>query len=176
MENPCIWTVFCLANFLVFRGSLFNNSPPAASFNENNDLNPLTAYYFSFMLHLWTFIGFVIHLCWFYLRYIFSTNYYGPVDVCLLGVKKGALGYSVRYGRRWWWRHHNDVNDVALVVSLLFALDMFRIYICSFRFWVWAWRRLCGIVCCKQIFLHFYNISGFGKSWAISWLVLWAKY
>ena len=59
--------------------------------NENNDLNLWVAYYFSFMVHLSLFIGFLIHLCWFYFRCTFSTNMYGPVDVCLLEVGSGAL-------------------------------------------------------------------------------------
>ena len=42
--------------------------------NENNDFNPLTAYYFSFMVHLLMFIVFLIHICLFYFRFIFSTN------------------------------------------------------------------------------------------------------
>ena len=60
--------------------------------NENNDLNPLTAYYFSFMVHVWMFIGFLIHLCWFYFQCIFSTNYHGPVYVCLFWVGNRGIG------------------------------------------------------------------------------------
>ena len=95
--------------------------------NENNDLNLFTAYYFSFMVSIWMFIGFLIHLCWFHFQCIFSTNYDGPVDVCPLKVGNGGFGQS------WWWRHHNAVNDVVLV-SLLFTLDMFRATFCCFRF------------------------------------------
>ena len=60
--------------------------------NENNDFNPLTAYYISFMVHVGMFIGFLIHFCWFYSQCIFSTNYHGPVYDCLLGVGNGAIG------------------------------------------------------------------------------------
>ena len=60
--------------------------------NENNDLNRLAAYYFLFMVYLWMFIGFLTHLCWFYFRCVFSTNFYDPVDVCLLGVGNRDIG------------------------------------------------------------------------------------
>ena len=87
--------------------------------NENNNLNLLAAYYFSFMVHLWLFIGFLTHLCWFYFRCTFSTNIYGPVDIYLLEVGSGALGWGVGYGRSWWWKHHSDVNGVVLVSCCL---------------------------------------------------------
>ena len=60
--------------------------------HENNDFNPLIAYYCSFIVHLWMFIGFLTHLCCFFFRCVFSTNFYGPVDVCLLGVGNGNIG------------------------------------------------------------------------------------
>ena len=44
------------------------------------------------------------------------------------GSKIGALVWDVGYGRSWWWRHHNNLNDVVLE-SLLFALDMFALVI-----------------------------------------------
>ena len=64
--------------------------------NENNDLNPLAAYYFSFMVYLWMFIGFLTHLCWFYFWCIFSTIFYGPVAVCLFGVGNGGVGVGCK--------------------------------------------------------------------------------
>ena len=60
--------------------------------NENNDFNPLTDYYFSPMAHLLMFIGFLIHLCWFYFRCISLVIYYRPVDVCLLEFGNGSIG------------------------------------------------------------------------------------
>ena len=69
--------------------------------NENNNLNLLAAYYFSFMVHLWLFIRFLTHLCWFYFWCTFSANIYGPVDVCLLEVGSGTLGWGVGYGQSW---------------------------------------------------------------------------
>ena len=92
-----------------------------------------------------------------------------------LGLEMRALAWGVGYDRRWWWRHQNDFNGVVLV-SLLFALDMFQATFCCFRFWLWACRRLWGIICCKYIFLNFFSSSGLGSSWTIGWLVLWTKY
>ena len=60
--------------------------------NENNDLNPLAGSYFSFMSHLWMFIGFLTHLCWFCFWSIFSANFYGSVDVWFLRVGNGGIG------------------------------------------------------------------------------------
>ena len=71
-----------------------------------------------------------------------------------MGSKMEALDWGVGYGRSWWWRHHNDVNDVVLV-SLLFHLDMLCATVCCFRFWLWACRCLWGIICCKHVFLLF---------------------
>ena len=113
-----------------FRALLFAWDGPANKImvfnNGNNDLNLLTAYYISFMVHVWMFIGF----CWFYSQCIFSTNYHGSVYVVFLGSKMRALEWGVGYGRSWWWRYHNDVSDIILV-SLLFALDMFALVIDS---------------------------------------------
>ena len=91
------------------------------------------------------------------------------------GSEMGALEWGVGYDQSWWWRHYNDVNDVVLV-SLLFALDMFRATVWCFRFWLWACRHFLDIIWCKHIFLHFYSSSAFGKSWAVGWLVLWTEY
>ena len=66
----------------------------------------------------------------------------------------GALERVVGYIRRWWWRHPNDVNVVVLV-SLWFALDMFHASVYCFSCWLWACKRLQGILCCKHLFLHF---------------------
>ena len=60
--------------------------------NENNDFNPLTAYYFSFMVHLWMFIVFLIHICLFYFRFIFSTNLLWP---------SGCLSSRIRKWGHW---------------------------------------------------------------------------
>ena len=70
------------------------------------------------------------------------------------GLEMGALAWGVGHGRGWWWRHHNHVNGIVLV-SLFFALEMFRATFCCFRFWLWACRRLWAIAYCKYIFLHF---------------------
>ena len=50
--------------------------------------------------------------------------------VVFSGSEMGALEWGVGYGQSWWGRHHNDVNDIILV-SLLFALDMFAFVIDS---------------------------------------------
>ena len=39
---------------------------------------------FLIMVQPWMFLGFLIHLCWFFFRCILFTNCYGPADVCLL--------------------------------------------------------------------------------------------
>ena len=44
------------------------------------------------------FVGFLTHLWWFYFRCIFSTDFYGPVYVCLLGVGNGAIGVGCEIG------------------------------------------------------------------------------
>ena len=85
-----------------------------------------------------------------------------------------VLERGVKYVQSWWWRHHNDVNDVVLM-SLLFALDMLHVTVCCFRFWLCACRCLQGIICCKHLILHFCRSSGFEKSWAKGWLVLLTK-
>ena len=121
-------------------------------YNENNDLNPLDAYYFSFMVHLcllgswYTSVGFtfsVFSLLTFMAQWTFVFS----------GSEMGALVWGLGYGRRW-WRHYYHVNGVVLV-SLFFSLEMFRATFCCFRFWLWACRRLRGITYCKYIFLHF---------------------
>ena len=66
--------------------------------NENDDLNLLTTNYFSIMIHLWMFIGFLIHLCWFCFRRIFSTNLIWP---------RGRLPSRVRK-----WGHWSGVCDM----------------------------------------------------------------
>ena len=57
----------------------------------HNNFNPLTACYFSPLVRLWMFIGFLIHFCWFYFRCIFSTNHYGPPAVSVLGITNGGI-------------------------------------------------------------------------------------
>ena len=78
-SEPC-----CLSAKDLKKKKLFNN--------EANDHNPLTAHYYSLMVHLRIFTGFLIHLNWFYFQSIFSTNCYGPVDVCFLEFGDGGIG------------------------------------------------------------------------------------
>ena len=124
--------------------------------NENNNLNLLAAYYFSFMVHLWLFIGFLTHRCWFYFWCIFSTNIYGPVDVCLLEVGSGALGWGVGCGRSWWWRHHSDVNGVVLV-SLLVVWTCFALPCAVFVF-AFGDVGVCGALFVVNTYLYIFIV------------------
>lgn len=37
------------------------------------------------------FIGFLIHLCWFYFRFIFAADCYSPVNICHLKIRNGGI-------------------------------------------------------------------------------------
>ena len=78
------------------------------------------------------------------------------------GSEMRELGWGVGYGRSWWWRHHNDVNGVVLV-SLLFALDMFRATFCCVHFWLWSCRHFFGTLFVVNTYFYiFYNSSSLG--------------
>ena len=126
-------------------------------------MNPLAANYFSLMVYLWIFTGFLIHLCWFYFRCIFSANYYGPVDVCLLEVGNGGIGVQCGICSdlliktpEWCQWHRSGVCVVSV-------FDLGHVGVCGALFVV------------NTYFYVLYSSSGFGKSWAIGWLVLGTK-
>ena len=116
--------------------------------NENNDLNPLATYYFSFLVHLWMFIGFLTHLCWFYFRCIFFINFYGPVDVCLLGVGNGGIGVGC-----WMWSEllMKTPQLCPWRRSGVFVICLGHVlrYLLLFPFLALACRCLWDIICCK---------------------------